>query len=167
MVLTLFQARISFGISSMAFLLCSILNERFVSHEMGLPKNEERKNVLCNHMSFVDVTLDLLSHTGTLYSQTVLNTLSQLVLCALVRLRQQLLNAVLSCQLHELHLPPLRIDRVLPSSSDGVLVESERVRSLLLEWRRRSAGSNERCRRPASKEALQRLRQALCELDEI
>lgn len=130
-------------------------------------ERENMDNVLCNHVSFVDVTLDLLSHTGTLYSQAVLNTLSQLVLCALVRLRQQLLNSMLSCQLHELHLSPLRIDWVLPSSSDGVLVESERARSLLLEWRRMSAGSNERCWRPAGKEALQRLRQALCELDEV
>lgn len=124
-------------------------------------------NVLCNHVSFVDVTLDPLSHTSTLDSQTMLNTLSQLVLCALVRLGQQLLNAMLSRQLHELHLPSLRIDRVLPSSGDGVLVESEGIGSLLLEWRRSGAGSNERCRRPAGKEALQRLWQALCELDEI
>lgn len=170
-MLTLFQARISFGISSMAFLLCSILDKRDLLDRLNPPCMREyiymTSNVLCNHVSLVDVALDLLSHTSTLYSQTVLDTLSELVLGALVRLRQQLLNAMLPRQLHELHLPPLGIDRVLPSSGDGVLVESEGVRPLLLERRRRRAGSDERCGRPAGEEALQRLWQSLCELDGI
>lgn len=127
---------------------------------------KERICILCNHVSFVNVTLDLLSHTRTLYPQTMLNTMSQLEFGALGRLRQQLFNPVLSRQLHELRLSSLRVDGILPSACHGVFVESKWIGSLLLEWRRSSAGSDERRWRPARKEALQRLWEALCELDE-
>lgn len=128
---------------------------------------KDMHDVLCNHVSLVDVALDLLAHTRALDSQTVLDTLGQLVLGALGGVRQQLLNAVLPRQLHQLRLSPLRIDRILPSPRHGMLVESKRVRPLFLEGRRRRAGSDERRGRPARKEALQRLREALCELDEV
>lgn len=122
-------------------------------------------NILCNHVSFVDVTLDLLSHTSTLHSQTVLNTVRKSVFGSLCRLGQQILNSVLACQLHQLRLSAVRVHRVLPLPCDGVFVESERIRSLFLVAGGRSTNGLDRCRRPSGKESLERFRQRLGQLD--
>lgn len=107
-------------------------------------------------MSLVHTTLDLLSHTCTLDSQTMLDPLCKLVFGALGRLRQQLLNAVLPRQLHKLRLPTVGVDGILPLASDWVFVEDERVRTLLLVARGCRALGDQGGWWPACEEALKR-----------
>lgn len=118
-------------------------------------------------MSLVDASLDLLSHTSTLYPQTMFNPLCKLVFGALLRLREQLFDSVLARQLHELSLPPIRIDRVLPFSCDWVLVEDEGVWALLLVACRCGAVGDDGGWGPAGEEALERRREGLCELNKV
>lgn len=106
-------------------------------------------------MSLVQATLDLLSHTGTLYAQAVLNAVCQSRLLALGRLRQQLLDAVVVCHLDELSLAALRVRRVLPLARYRMLVGHERVRSLALVGGKGRAAGNNSSRRPTGEEALQ------------
>lgn len=124
-------------------------------------------HVLCNHMSFVDMTLDLLSHASTLDSQTMLNTVSQLVLSALTCFWQQILDAVLTGHLDQLSLATLRVDRVLPFTCHWVFVEAERVRSLLLVSGLWGVFGEDGGGRIAGEEALQWCGQRLCKPDEL
>lgn len=118
-------------------------------------------DVLGNHVSFVNMTLDPLSNPGTLDSQTVLDTISQSELGALGCGRQQPLDAILPRHLHQLRLPALRVHGVVPFARHGVLVESERVRSLLLGGRLGLALGDEGGGRPAGEESLERRRERL------
>lgn len=105
-------------------------------------------------MSLVDVTLDRLPNTGTLDPQTVLDAMGEAILGALVRLGEEVLDAVAARHLHELRLPPLRVGGILPPARGGMLVESERVRPQLLVVRRGGALGDDGGGWPAGEEAL-------------
>lgn len=120
-----------------------------------------RVDVLGNHVSFVNVTLDPLSNTGTLDSQTVLDTVSKSELGALGCRRQQLLHAILPRQLHQLRLSTLRVHGVVPFARHGVLVVSEWVCSFLLVGRLGLTLGDEGGGRPAGEESLERRRERL------
>lgn len=123
--------------------------------------------VLGNHVSFVDVTLDLLSHTSTLHPQTVLDPVSKTVLGALASVWQQVLDAVLAGHLDQLGLAALRVDGVLPLARHGVLVEAEGVRPGLLGGRLGAPLGDDGGGGVSGEEALQRRWQRLCQLDEL
>ena len=118
-------------------------------------------------MSLVDVSLDALSHTGTLHAQTVLHAIRQAVLDALLGLGQQVLDTVLARHLDQLRLPALRVHGILPDAGCGVLVDLEGVRAGLLVLCRGVALGDDGGGRPAGEEALQRGRQRLGQLDEV
>ncbi len=123
--------------------------------------------VLGNHVSLVNVSLDLLSHARTLDAQAVLDAVRQALRRVLLRGRQQVRDAVVARHLQELCLPPRRVHGVLQTTCHGVFVEFERVRAQLLKGCRRRAGRDQGSGWPAGKEALQGLWQALGELDEL
>ena len=110
-------------------------------------------------MTFVGVTLDSLSGTGTLDPETKLHPLGQLRLRALCALGEKFLNAILSRHLHKFGLPPQRVDRVMPLARHGVLPESERIGTRKLVRRLRGLGAfrsrgENRCGWIPGKEAL-------------
>lgn len=118
-------------------------------------------------MSLVNVTLDLLSHTCTLDSQTMLDTMCQSVLSALACRGQQVLDAVLARHLDKLGLATLRVGWILPLARHGVLVKAEGVRSCLLVTGLGGGFGDDGGGRIAGEEALQRSRQRLGQLDEL
>ena len=115
----------------------------------------------------MDVTLDLLSHTSTLDSQAMLDPMSQLVFGSLSCVGQQILNTVLTSHLDQLSLAALGVYGILPFPCHGVLVEAERVRSLLLVSSLGCVFGKDGGGGISGKEALQRSGQRLCEADEL
>lgn len=115
----------------------------------------------------MNVSLDLLSHTGTLDPQSVLDAMSEAILGALVGLGQQLLDAVLARQLDQLGLAALGEHGALPLAGGRVLVEAEWVRALLLVRSRGGSLGDDGDGGPAGEEALQGGRQRLGQLDEV
>ncbi len=115
--------------------------ELFPPHRRA--KGEKPENILGNHVSLVNASLDLLSNTSTLYPETVLNAMRQSKLGPLCRLGQQLLDAVLARKLDQVGLPARRVHGVLPLASLFILVEAKRVRSLGLVYCRGCAGGHD------------------------
>lgn len=78
---TFFHSLMRSGISTMAFLLFSILSRQVSKPPPELPRHpppaDQRKDVLCNHVPLVLVTLDLLPNTRALDAQALSDPLLQ------------------------------------------------------------------------------------------
>lgn len=128
---TFFHSLMRSGISNMAFLLFSILSRRVSSPLPELlahpPPADQRKDVLCNHVPLVLVTLDLLPNTRALDAQALSDPLLQPHVRPLLGIGQELLDAVLARQLGQLRLPSQRVLGIVPPAGFFVILEAERV----------------------------------------
>lgn len=133
---TFFHSLMRSGISTMAFLLFSILSRQVSKPPPELPRHpppaDQRKDVLCNHVPLVLVTLDLLPNTRALDAQALSDPLLQPHVRLLLGIGQELLDTVLARQLGQIRLPSQRVLGIVPLVGYGVPLEAERVPRFLL-----------------------------------
>ncbi len=112
------------------------------------------------------MTLDLLSHAGTLHTQAQFDSFPYPLLRRLVSEWEKLFHAMVARQLDQLSLSSHRVLRIVPIARHRVLRGSKRVRCLLLvPGLVRYAFGEDRCRRVPCEEDLQARRQRLRQSD--